>query len=161
MALFEEVNIGEIWEQATPGGKVREVLIVRKFRDYCAVMYVSESGMNTENSLTIHDGRRQMVSDAGKLGYAYYNSLSEFMHRLTVEEKERVERKLESAFFPRKEKSTVTSADDGKAISLPPVKAADMMRQLAHKPEPDSVWKFKYDTLKELYDGLLERMMKR
>lgn len=155
MALYEEVNVGEIWECSLATGKIREVLILRKWRDYCSVSFVSDNGMSTENSFTIHDGRRQMMSDAGKLGYAYYSSLTEFIHRLTTEEQERAEAKLEKAFFPSLGKSVSSSA----LVSKTSARDAEPVSPEIIRTD-EGAWKHKYETLKELYDSLLERILR-
>ena len=131
---FEEVNKYEVWMQSTPMGKTRPVIVLRKFGEYATVAYVSPVGRESENSMTLTVNHEEMVTDIGKLGYAYYESLVEFVDRIPKDEQEQVEKKIASAF----------------GVSVPAEKRIVVTDN----------WKVKYEVLKEMYTELLQRSLK-
>lgn len=134
---YEEVNKYEVWTQRTPLGKVRKVVILRKFGEYATVAYSSPSGHGTENTMTITVCGEKMLTDVGKLGYAYYESLDEYCDRLPKDEAETIEKKFETAFG-------VSPVED------PKINWEGCAQD----------WKAKYDFMKEMYDELLQKVMR-
>ena len=131
---FEDVNRYEVWMQSTPTGKTRPVIILRKFGDYATVAYVSPVGRESENSMPLTVNHEEMITDIGKLGYAYYESLVEYGDRIPKDEQEQVEKKIASAF----------------GVSVPAEKRIIVTDN----------WKVKYEMMREMYVELMKECLK-
>lgn len=168
---------GEIWEMETLNGQTREVLLVQCFNNYATILTLTDTEPE-ENGLAIRS-RSMKWTDCGKLGYVFYNRLTNMVRSMTDEELEEVRDSIGEVLQIQKgtfaELAGLTddgedSSDTGAAVETTaaeeenatqsegglPKEAAQMMMDSALALEGMTRER---DIYKHLYETLLDRVM--